>query len=315
MGRTSEVWVYREAWRAFFRQGGCEFSDGPTWLGGRDAGYITLEGHCSTSGQPFLVLGTWFATACDEYKKPLNGAPGPVFVAVGPYPAVQPYSPGSATQPPPRFQNFCAEDTWPACIDCGQGIAPCPYCGELVCMFMPDSAARFPTAVRPRLRCPNCGQTLFDGTCASNAPLPPAPAHGGGGAGFSKRLPENRSVYISAWCSTHNSAFLIQGYEVHDVPDPTLGLTDPAPMYPDAPFFHVMGSVRREHARPGVPVRRFRSFNIEVEEPDCPLCGRRTTVCYSCGAWFCALEYRANPLRSLKYVVSACPQCGKSIPG
>ncbi len=313
MARTSELWVCREAWRALFRQGGWEFSGGLTWLGGEAPSSITLRGRCSTSGQPFLVLGSWFATAYDEYKMPLNGVPGPVWVTVGSGPAVQPYSAQVRTEPASSFRSFCAEDTWSACTDCGQGVAPCRCCGELVCLFVPDDVARFPTGVRSGLVCPCCGQPPFDAASVPDPRMPPAPTHENGGASRLKPRPENRPAYMPAHCSSHEMAFLIEGYEVRDMPDPTLGLTDPAPMYPHTPFLHVMGAVRREHARPGVPVRYFSSFNIEHDFPDCPLCGRRVTACRSCGKWLCALEYRSEPLRPPEWVFTTCPLCVEAI--
>ena len=180
-------------------------------------------------------------------------------------------------------------------------------------MFVPDASSRFPTLVRPDLACPRCGQRPFEPGLVTAPPPQTVYTPQAVGASPLGPRPENKQVYMPAHCTTYGAGFLIDGYEVNVVPDSGLGLTDPACTYFEPPFFHVLGSLRCDLAKPGVAVKRFMSFNIGRYEPDCPLCGRRTTFCGSCGRWFCALEYCANPLRSLRYVVKACPHCGNRL--
>ena len=315
MTTTSDTWVYREAWRAVFANGQWSFSDRSTWMGGTQNWGASLTGRCSKTSQLFHIYGRFADPAYDEHKIPLGNLPSPVFITDGLSQSVSAFMPDLSVEPTTMFRSFCVEDTWPKCVHCGQGIGRCCNCGELVCMFLPDTTQRFPTKVQPGLLCPFCQRPPFSGLVMPYFPFSPPHTQQSRQKHSAEPLARNHPVYMPAHCTSFKTTIFLAGYEIYDVPDPALGLNDPATLYSPPPFFHVTATVSQQNTNPSIPVKHFNSFNFDRCWPDCPLCGMGMLHCRSCLKWLCALKHRPNPPGGSDYVYTSCPLCGGRLNG
>lgn len=313
MSNAGETWIYRQAWRALLYNRQWKYTEEPTWLGGCDCRTVNLAGRCSRSGNRYLMVGQHIPDAYDENRIPLPGVPGPLYVTVGSCQAVSPYSPQVTVTPLHDFATFGVEDDWPECWYCGRGIAPCVHCGELVCMFVFDNTERFSNTTEPGVVCPNCHQTPYHQSWEENASFPLSSPPPMVNPNITVVRSNNKMAYTEAYCSTYRTPFLIVGYDIVYLPDLTLGLVKAASCYPRMPFFHVTGAIAKNHQRGEIPVIPIRAIHIEGDWPDCPLCGRMTTICHSCNRWLCALEHLSDPYLPPRWVSLTCPLCKSSI--